>query len=300
MEDYTPVPKFILLIPIISALLVGTLWIASPKRIDANTFSQDQLIIEKPQSSKNNTPFISARGFLVVDRQTGAVTMSKNANLRFTPASATKIMTALVALENYELDEILTAENETLPKALMGLIPGEKIAVRELLYGLLLNSGNDAAWTIAKHHPGGMSGFVEQMNKMAQHLGLVNTSFVDPAGLGDAGNFTTALDLAKLTKKALDNPTFRTIVRTKDKTVYDATGNIVHNLSNLNKLLWEDPRVLGVKTGFTERAGGVLVTYFEGDWSDFIIIIFDSDDRFADTKQLISDLAENPGVNARD
>lgn len=287
MEDYTPIPKFTLLIPIISAFLVGTLWITSPKRVDANGVFHDQLTIAKPQSSKNNTHFISARGFLVVDSETGAVLVSKNANLRFTPASATKIMTALVAIRNYELNAILTVENEILPKALMGLVPGEKIAVRELLYGLLLNSGNDAAWTIAKHNSGGMSGFVEQMNKTAQDLGLVNTRFTDPAGLGDAGNYTTALDLAKLTKKALENTTFRTIVRTKEKTVYDATGNIAHNLSNLNKLLWEDSRILGVKTGFTERAGGVLVTYFEDNSSDFLIIVFDSEDRFADTKILI-------------
>src|SRR3989304_12160 len=135
--------------------------------------------------------------------------------------------------------------------------------------GLLLPSGNDAAYIIASVYEGGESGFVARMNEKAKELNLVNTRFIDPSGYSD-DNYTTAYDLARLASYALKNPRLATIVSTKNKTVTDVTGEIIHELSNLNELLGV-AGVNGVKTGFTEEALGVLVSSVERDGRSYII-----------------------------
>lgn len=229
----------------------------------------------------------SAKALMVYDATAKVPLLSKNQNLRFSPASTAKIMTALIALEHYKLDTVLNAksfsENPDISK--MGLFLGEKMSVLNLLYGMLLPSGSDAAEVLARNYPGGTSAFVARMNEKAHELALTNTYFADSSGYSD-NNYTTASDLARLGAYALKNKTFREIVKTKKITVYNADRTISHALTNLNELL-EIPNVTGIKTGFTNEAEGVLTTSFVHNGKTYIIVVLGSKDRFADTRLLI-------------
>jgi len=213
---------------------------------------------------------VSSRAYIIYDPGSRSIISGKNEKLRFSPASSTKIMTAIIALEEYKLEDVVTAVGlEDIDGSKMELIEGEKITVENLLYGLMLPSGNDAAHILASHYKGGEFSFVARMNEKAKELSLLNTRFVDPSGYSD-DNYTTAYDLARLASYALNLRKFANIVSTKDKTVADVTGQITHNLSNLNELLGADG-VNGVKTGFSEEALGVLVSSVERDGRTYII-----------------------------
>ncbi|MBI4092208.1 MAG: D-alanyl-D-alanine carboxypeptidase [Candidatus Levybacteria bacterium] len=234
---------------------------------------------------------VSSRAYIIYDPQTRTVISGKNEKLRFSPASGTKIMTAIIALEEYNLEDVLTAVGlENVDGSTMKLKEGEAITVENLLYGLMLPSGNDAAYVLTSVYQGGESGFVARMNRKAKELNLVNTKFVDPSGYSD-DNYITAYDLARLASYALKNPKFAAIVSTKNKTVTDVTGEIIHELSNLNELLGV-AGVNGVKTGFTEEALGVLVSSVEHEGKAYIIVVLGSDDRFLDTKNIIERAVE--------
>lgn len=233
----------------------------------------------------------SAAAYVVYDTESRSVVAGKNQNLRFTPASTAKIMTATLALEYYSLDQVLTIPDlSPVEGSSMDLISGEKLRVLDLLYGLMLPSGNDAAYTLAYYYPGGRRGFVEKMNSKAKELGLTNTHFEDPAGYIDS-NYSTAVELARLATYAMDNPTFRTIVKTRNITVYDSTYQHEYYLENLNQLLVY-PHVLGVKTGFTNEAGGVLVTAISHEGKILIVVVLKSNDRFYDTQDLMKFINE--------
>lgn len=282
------VPKFVFVFQLI--LILPLFFFFVDKQSTVLSVSSLDLNIPLPVKHKQVTedvPIVSARSALVMDTTSKTPLFAKNANFRFTPASATKIMTALVSLSYYREDDVLTIDSAKIPGSSMKLVPGERITVLSLLYGLLLNSGNDAAHTLARNYPGGIVAFVREMNALSQKLGLRNTSFHDPAGLSDDENFTTTFDLAKLATEALKNETFASIVATRQKTVFDVSGRTSHTLRNLNRLLWELPEVSGVKTGFTDRAGGVLVASVAMNGGSFVTVVFKSDDRFEDTKTLI-------------
>lgn len=233
---------------------------------------------------------VSSKAFIIYDERARAIIASKNAKLRFSPASSAKIMAATIVLENYPLNQVLTATNmESLGpnNSKMGLVDGEQMTVRNLLYGMMLPSGNDAAYTLAQNFPGGTDAFVSAMNKKANQLNATNTHFVDPDGYDD-NNYTTAFDLARIAQYAMKNPEFAKIVGTKQTFVTDTTGKFVHDLKNLNELLGIDG-VTGVKTGFTDEAGGVLVTSVKASDRDYIIVVMNSLDRFADTKNVIEE-----------
>ncbi len=237
-------------------------------------------------SSKIANLNVASRAYVVYDAESRSVLLGKNERLRFAPASTAKIMTAIIVLENYDLDKILTASNlSSVEGSKMQLEEGEQISVRNLLYGMMLPSGNDAAHVLAENFSGGVDNFVAVMNKKAQELAMDNTKFIDPAGFDDA-NYTTAFDLARLGAYAIKNPTFAVIVSTKDKIVTDTSGKIVHSLKNLNELLGIDG-VTGIKTGFTDEAGGVLITSVSQGARQYIIVVLNSQDRFSDTKNVI-------------
>jgi len=155
----------------------------------------------------------------------------------------------------------------------------------------LLPSGNDAAFVLANNYPGGMIGFINAMNKKTAELKLLNTYFIDPAGYDDR-NVSTVFDLARLASYGLENAQFRELVKTKNKVVFDESYKVEHQLENLNQLLYLKG-VTGVKTGFTEEAGGVLVTSFERNGKTFITVVLKSEDRFWDSRELISKIIEN-------
>ena len=211
-----------------------------------------------PTLKNNSAPFITAQGVVIMDKDSQVVLYEKNQNLRFSPASTTKIMSALVSLEYFDADDILTVQDSSVDGSSLGLVVGEQLRFEDLLYAMMLPSANDAAKTIADNYPGGVSAFVERMNTRAIELGLNNTHFADPSGLQDDKDYTTPIDLARLASHAKNNPDFGKVVSTKNKTIKNTWG-VEYRLDNLNILL-NLPGVNGIKTGFTEEAGEVLVT----------------------------------------
>jgi D-alanyl-D-alanine carboxypeptidase len=239
-------------------------------------------------------PDISAKAIVIMDKDSGVVLFSRNPNLLFSMASTTKIMTALVSLDYYKMDDILTIQAERVEGVNVGFKVGEKLSYESVLYAMLLPSGNDAALAIAQNYPGGKKAFIEKMNEKAKLLHLVNTNFADSIGLEDSRDYTTALDLARLASKALDNEVFAEVVSTKTREITNITGENKYFLKNLNVLLGVQG-VNGVKTGYTAEAGQVLVTSKKEGKHTLIIVIMNSQDRFFDTSKLLYELSG--GVN---
>ena len=233
-------------------------------------------------------PIISAEGVIAIDLDSGISLYEKNPDSTFLPASTTKIITALVALDSYPLDGVLVVPQKiTVDGQKMGLIAGEQISVENLLYGLLVYSANDAAETLAQNYPGGRDAFISAMNDKAQALSMNNSHFANPVGLDEDDQHATARDLVRASEVAMRNPTFSKIVGTKQITITDVSGKIVYNLTNINELLGVVPGVMGVKTGWTENARENLVTYLERDGHRVMIALLGSQDRFGETKELI-------------
>ncbi len=230
-------------------------------------------------------PNITAHAAIIMDKESGTVLYSRNQNLRFSPASTTKIMTSLVALEYFKPLDILEVKNPMQEGSVLGLLEGEKMTFENLLYAMMLPSANDAAFTIAQNYPGGFDKFIRKMNDKAQELNLPNTHFEDPAGLEDRHDYTTAWELARLTSKALNNKFFAEVVSAPSRLITNASGSSYFVL-NKNKLLGIDG-VNGVKTGTTEEAGDVLVTSRNINGHTIIIVVLRSQDRFVDTSELL-------------
>lgn len=231
---------------------------------------------------------ISAQAVYVVDRETGAALFEENAYLRLPTASLTKIMTALIVLQNFSLDEVVTVPLpcSEIPPNEMGLDALEKINVEGLLYGMLVNSGSDAACALSHHFEGD---FVEQMNQKARDLGLVDTFFKNETGLDgeEIANVSTAKDLVKLSQEALKNGIIRKIVGTRQVNIPNAEGTRWHNLVSTNELLFSLPGTTGIKTGYTSQAKGCLAVSFEREGREIIAVILGSEDRFADMEKIL-------------
>lgn len=237
-------------------------------------------------------PDISAKAVVIMDKDSKAVLFSKNPNLLFSMASTTKIMTAIIALAYYKMDDVLTIKTENVEGVNVGFEIGEKLLFKDVLYAMLIPSGNDAALAIAQNYPGGEKTFVKKMNEKAKLLHLTHTNFADSIGIEDSRDYTTPLDLAKLAAIALENKIFAEIVATKNREITDITGKNKYLLVNLNKLLGIQG-VNGIKTGYTEQAGQVLLTSKkEGDHT-LIVLVMDSQDRFLDTSRLLGEISGN-------
>ncbi len=233
-------------------------------------------------------PILSAQGVIVIDLSSGIPLYEKNADAPLLPASTTKIITALVALDTYPLDSVLTVgEWPLVDGQKMGLMAGEQLKFEDLLYGLLVYSANDAAELVAQAYPGGYDAFIDAMNKKAKDLSLNNSHFDNPIGLDANGQRSTARDLVRAAEVAMRNPEFAKIVGTKEITVTDVTGKYSYTLKNVNVLLGTVPGVIGVKTGWTESARENLVTYVVRDNHKLAIALLGSQDRFGETKELI-------------
>ncbi|SRR5260221_5561359 len=231
-------------------------------------------------------PDISAQSAIVVDGDSKVVVYSKNPDIRFSPASTTKIMTALTALDYFKPSDILTVKHaiDTQGSGL-ALYIGEKMTLESLLYAMFLPSANDAAYAVADNFSAGVDGFIAQMNGKAKKLHLDNTQFGDPDGLFDDQDYTTAHDLAFLGAEFMKNPLLRTIVATKIKTITSLQGDS-YDIKNRNVLLGTYG-VNGIKTGYTDEAGEVLVTSTTLNGHTFIIVVMKSNDRFGDTQKLL-------------
>lgn len=245
-----------------------------------------QNIIEIKQG-QIDPPKFSAGAVLTEDVNLNKVLFSKNSHDHLSPASTTKIMTALVGIEYFKpADVLLVPEGAMVGGSNMGLSVGETLTFRSLLYGMLLNSGNDAAYTIALNFPGGFDGFVAKMNEKVSQLNLTDTHFQNPAGFDGSAHYSSAHDLAVIAKEVIKDPTLARVVSTKETSVMSLDKTKNHPLKNLNKLLSE-PGMIGVKTGYTEKAGENLVGLVERDGHRVLTVVLNSTDRFGETKSLI-------------
>lgn len=219
---------------------------------------------------------VSATAAVLLDADTGQLLYEKNGDEQMLIASTTKIMTALVALEQAEPDDTVTVTREHMTEgSSMYLKPGETVRVEELLYGLLLCSGNDAALALTEC-AGGLEPFVALMNEKAAALGMTHTSFANPNGLDAEGHYSTARDMAVLAAAAMEEPTFRRICSSRAVTIGQRT------MENHNRLLRQVEGCVGLKTGYTKAAGRTLVSCAERDGCRLIAVTLRAGDDWAD------------------
>ena len=232
---------------------------------------------------------VSAQYACVIDAQTGRVLYEKNAYSEHSMASTTKIMTALLALENSDTNDVVTVSKNAAGTegSSLYLKADEKLTMETLLYGLMLNSGNDAAIAIAEHIGGDVTNFAKMMTKRAHEIGAKQTQFKNPNGLDEEGHHTTAYDLALITKAALKNPHFAEIVSTSKKSFPASEDETAHTFVNHNKLLNLYPGCIGVKTGFTKKTGRCLVSAATRDHMTLICVTLNAPNDWNDHKRLL-------------
>lgn len=303
-------------------IFVGLIvWLSMPQR----TYSQgDAIVSPLPKQltmSENNQvrildffkPFIesftapseetlayTSQAALMYDLDSNKTLFEKNATERFPMASLTKIMTAIIALENpFPGDQYVVDSTHMVGEDSMGLTPGEILSLEKLLYGLMLPSGNDASEVLASHYPGGRQAFLLAMNEKAVALGLEDTRFSNPSGLqGDGAQYTTAHDLLVITKYALDRfPLFREIVATYQHEIPATRNHKYFFLENATNLISTYPGVKGVKTGYTPEAGLCLVTYLEYDNHRIVGVLLNSENRRMEMKELLDYSLKELGIN---
>lgn len=239
---------------------------------------------------KINEPGLTAKAALVVNVENKKILFDLNSNEKLAPASTTKLMTALVALDLYSLDEKIKIPYfcTTIEGQKAGLPNEAEFTVKNLLYSLLVGSAGDAACALSV---GKIStyDFVRLMNKKAMELKMYDTSFTNPIGLDDAdgSHYSTATDLYILAEHAVKNELIKGIVKTKSYIIKSESDNFAVHIENTNKLLWDVQNTVGIKTGKTQEAGEVLIYEYKDDLRDLIIVVMGSQDRFADTKTLL-------------
>ncbi|MDQ7093386.1 D-alanyl-D-alanine carboxypeptidase family protein [Desulfosporosinus sp. PR] len=245
----------------------------------------------KPQAAdtKLGPGKISADAAVLMDVETGDVLFGKQANKRRPPASTTKIMTAILGLELGSSDEVVTVSPKAanVGEATLHLDPGEKINLYELITGALVKSGNDACVAIAEQIAGNEEQFVQLMNDKALALGAQNTHFENTNGLPNKDHYSTAYDLALIARHGLSIPQFASITRQKETEIHFLEPDVMMDLRNTNKLLWNYPYADGVKTGTTTAAGKCLVASATKDGRQLLVVVLNAPDRFGDAKKLL-------------
>jgi len=238
---------------------------------------------------------VTARSAVVMEATTGRVLYQKNANEKMPMASTTKIMTAIVALENGDLDDmVVVGPNASgVEGSSIWLSAGEKMTLSDMLFGLMLASGNDAAVAIAEHIGGSVDAFVDMMNAKAQEIGAYNTHFANPNGLPVDNHYTTAYDLALISSYAMRNEMFREIVNTQYKTLPWEGHEWNRVVKNKNKILWNYEGGNGVKTGYTEAAGRCLSAAAEREGMQLVSVVLSAPDMFNDCMALMDYGFEN-------
>ncbi len=232
-------------------------------------------------------PSIKASALYLVELKSGRVLLEKDATRRLPPASLTKIMTALIALESAPLQEVVKIDRRALvhPSSLK-FQPGEEFLLRDLLTAMLVSSANDACEAVAWHVGGDADQFVVMMNERARTLGLKNTHFTNACGFDAPGHYSTAADLAKLTEQALQEPVFSMMVRTIVRDIASVDGTRKVSLHSTNELLL-DPDVNGVKTGYTSKAGRCLIASMFKDGHRLLLVGLNVTDRWEQVPRLL-------------
>ena len=246
-------------------------------------------------SAVSDTPSVSAHSAALIDIDSKSLLFSKNHEDRMGMASTTKIMTALVAAENYDLTRTVRVAPEAVgvEGSSIYLYEGETLTMEELLYALLLQSANDAAAAIAIAVAGSIDRFADMMNERAQQMGLENTCFTNPHGLNDDSHYTTAYDLAIIAAHALSNETVRRIASTYKQNIPIDSDCNPRTLVNHNKLLRLYDGAIGVKTGFTKKTGRCLVSAAERDGLTLIAVTLNAADDWNDHTKMLDYGFEN-------
>lgn len=282
----------LLLIPLILMVILGILSLfttSTARDLKAQQLPLNASVSADPYAylTRSIEPPISAEAAIIMDSDSKVTVYKKNADVRFAMASTTKLMTSLVAMEHFSPQDILTVTTPNVSGQTLGFPLGEQLYFQDLLYAMLLPSSNHAANVIAHNYPGGYDIFIQRMNEKANEIALANTHYADPAGLNDVGNYTTAVDLARLAAEVVHNEVLARVVATKYKIISNVSNTQSYPLSNLNILLGQ-AGVTGLKTGYTEGARGVLATSVVVNGRTFIIVVMRSEERFSDTQVLLS------------
>lgn len=240
-------------------------------------------------SPRSGWPAVQASNYIVMDGATGQVLLEHHAYIRRPPASTTKMMTAYLAIRSGKWNDLVTVS----PRAAstggsrLHIQARERYTLGELVEGLLLRSGNDAAVAIAEFLGGSVSAFAESMTVAAWHMGALSTHFENPNGLPAKGHYSTAHDLALIAAQALKLPRFRDIVRQREGILQGASGS-TRAIHNTNRLLWEFPEATGVKTGTTSAAGKCLVAAARRGSFEPVVVLLNDPDRFSDAARLLA------------
>jgi len=268
-----------------SVLVLGLIPAEPPAPAGSSLPGIEMLSIAAPNTIATNLqmPTLSAESALLMDADSGQELFSVLPEERRPMASLTKIMTALLILENHALNEMVTVPPlaEEIGGSTIGLKAGQRLSVRSLLYALLLPSANDAAYTLAVFDSRSVGAFVKRMNERAATLGLKNTHFANPAGLDHPEQYSSPRDLAWLTLAALKNEHFRTIVSTRTARITADNGTEFF-LKNTNEMLHYNANVFGVKTGTTDNAGECLIILFTERERSYLLVLLGSSERYAD------------------
>lgn len=235
---------------------------------------------------------VNARSAIALDKETGTILFEQNAYELVPMASTTKILTSLIAIEQGNLDKKVTISKKaaSIRGSRVGYKAGEEIALKELVFGLMFKSGNDAAIAIAEELGGSIEGFSEIMNHYARGIGILDSHFESPHGLDSSNHYSTAYDLAMLTSKGMDYDMFREIVGTKQ--ISKEKYNFTRDYNNINKILWMIPGANGVKTGYTGQAGKCLVSSVNNNGKDIIIVVLNCPDRWNVTDKIYNHVLE--------
>ena len=235
---------------------------------------------------------------MVYDLTTGKVLYQKNPTERLPIASLTKVMTAILGEENKKSDDQYQVNQKDLVgEDSMGLVSGESLSLNDLLYGLVLHSGNDAAETIATNYPSGRTAFIKAMNQKAQSYGLMDTHYTNPTGLeGDGDQYSTSYDLLVIAEHTFQFPDLLQVFKTFDYTIPATVTHQEYDLENETNLISSYPGVEGIKDGYTPEAGLCLITYLNFDNHKIIAVILGSDDRRQEMKDLLDYSLKEEGI----
>ena len=250
---------------------------------DTKPSTQTTLFISGDNTSLP-TPSVNAKGAVLIEAESGEIIFAQNADERLPMASTTKIMTALVAIENADISKTVSVSPSAVgvEGSSVYLYANERMTLEDLIYAMMLESANDAATAIAIEIGGSTDGFAEMMNERAEKMGLSDTHFENPHGLDGESHYTTAYELALITREAIANPTFREICATYKRTIPLNETEGVRLLINHNKLLRSYEGAIGVKTGFTKKSGRCLVSAAERDGLTFIAVTLGAPDDWRD------------------
>lgn len=239
--------------------------------------------------AKNNE--ISAKSYILMESSTGKILSQKNADVKMPMASTTKIMTTLIALEQEDIDTYFTVDPQAIlvEGSSMGLLPGDSVNLYSLAVGMILSSGNDGANATAVKIAGNIENFAKLMNEKAKDIGMVNTNFTNPSGLPDDNHYSTAYDMALLAKYAMNNENFKAIASKQNMRVEYGNPPYIRYLSNHNRLLKEYEGAIGIKTGYTKKAGRCLVSAAQRENTRLICVTLNAPNDWNDHKMLFDD-----------